>query len=272
VSLIIYAGNAGDRNERAMRGAVSLGGRIAADFGVEASVVGSAGPVIEGGWYAQLQAASANLGLLSAAVAEQLKADNRLALVMGRCAASIATLPLIARTYPDAAIVWFDAHGDSNIPMREPASDMSYLGGMVITGAAGEWSTGFGDDLDLANVVLVGARDLDPPEQRRVDLGQIKLVPVGPKLSDRLRTAINGRRVYVHLDCDVLDAGLLATEYQSPQGLSLHDLRVAFEVLAEHAPCGLEITEYEGWWPDGRASPPDKLLSAIRPLLQQLLA
>lgn len=96
------------------------------------------------------------------------------------------------------------------------------------TGAAGEWNTGFGHGIDLANVILVGARDLDPPEQERIDAGQIALVPVDPDLGRRLVQAIGGRPVYIQLDCDFLDAGLLATEYQSPNGLSYADLREAF--------------------------------------------
>lgn len=158
---------------------------------------------------------------------------------MSRCAASLATLPPIARRFPDAAIIWFDAHGDCNTPVDDCTLALSYLGGMVITGAAGEWETGLGDEFDLANIIPVGSRDLDPPEQERVDAGQIELVPVGPHLGGRLRKAIRQRPVYVHLDCDVLDAGLLATEYQSGAGLSFDDLREAFQVLFEHDVLGL---------------------------------
>lgn len=267
VKVTIYAGNAGDRNERGMRGAQSLGLCIAAQLGVEPSIVGSAAPVVEGGWKTQLQAASGNLQLLANALADTLRAEEATILTMGRCAASIATLPLAAQRFPDAAIVWFDAHGDCNVPMGGCASDTNYLGGMVITGAAGEWDTGFGRGVDLANVILVGARDLDPPEQQRIDRGEIRLVSVGPNLGERLRKAIGSRSVYVHLDCDVLDAGLVATEYQSPNGISFADLREAFEVLAEHDLLGLEIAEFEDCWPDGAANLPDQLLSAVQPAL-----
>jgi arginase len=83
----------------------------------------------------------------------------------------------------------------------------------------GEWETGLGRGLALANVILVGARDLDPPEQARIDSGQIRLVPVGEGLGARLTQALGGRRVYVHLDCDVMDEGLVATKYQVSDGL-----------------------------------------------------
>lgn len=147
-----------------------------------------------------------------------------------------------------------------------------YLGGMVISGAAGEWDTGFGREVDLGNVILVGARDLDPPEQVRIDAGQIRLVRVGAGLGSRLKDAIGGRRVYVHLDCDVLDSGLLATEYQVPGGLQWTDLLDAFESLAAHELVGLEITEYEASWPGGKPNDPSQLLSAMQPVLAMLQA
>lgn len=201
---------------------------------------------------------------------QRLDEEERPILAMGRCAASIASLPLIARKHPDAVVVWFDAHGDCNVPVDGCVSDMNYLGGMVITGAAGEWDTGFGSGLSLDNVILVGSRDLDPPEVQRIEGGQIKLVSVGAGLGSRLKDAIAGRDVYVHLDCDVLTAGLIATEYQSPEGLSYSDLRDAFSILAQHHVLGLEITEYEGIWPNGEDCSPEQLIEAIHPVVEKV--
>jgi arginase len=270
MNVTIYAAAAGDRNERGMQGAISLGTLIARRFEAEARTIGLPRAIVDGGWARQLESAAPDLRVLTGHIAERLDGNRPFILTMGRCAASLAILPLIARRFPDAAIVWFDAHGDCNVPIEGCATDTSYLGGMVITGAAGEWDTSFGDGLDLANVILVGARDLDAPEQKRIDAGQIALVPVGPELGHRLRQAIKGRRVYIHLDCDVLEAGLLATEYQSLDGLSYADLREAFEVLADHEVLGLEIAEYEAAWPDGRPNQPERLMDAIMPVAQRI--
>lgn len=263
---MIYAGNAGDRNERGMRGAVALGTMIGETLGVGSRIVGTPTPVVEGGWRRQLQAASPNLRLLAAEFTNRFDGRARVIGTLGRCAASLATLPLVARRCPDAAIIWFDAHGDSNVPIGA-ASEMNYLGGMVITGASGEWESGFGAGLDLANVILVGARDLDPPERARIENGQLKLIEVGPGLAERLAAAIGNRQIYIHLDCDVLEAGLLATEYQSASGLSFDMLHEAFSVLAQYDVLGLEIAEYEDCWPDNRPNSADMLLDAIKPVL-----
>ena len=210
--------------------------------------------------------------MLAADLAQRLRAGDRTILTLGRCAASLATLPLVACHWTDAAIVYFDAHGDCNRPSGDIASDVSYLGGMVLTGAAGEWATGFGGGLNLVNVILVGARALDKAEQARVDAGQLRLVGNGANFAQRLRQAIGGRRVYIHLDCDVLTAGLVATEYQCADGLSFDDLHEAFAALAQCGVLGLEITEFEDCWPDGRPNRPAELLRAISPVLATFAA
>lgn len=264
---MVYAGLAGDRNDRGMRGAAALGLAIAGAVGLREHRLAAPAPLVEGGWAEQLAAARPTLGRLATAVADEIRAGRRPLLTLSRCAASLATLPIVARAFPDAAILWFDAHGDCNVPDEERAR---YLGGMVLTGAAGEWRTGLGAGLDLANVILVGARDLDPPERARVASGAIRLVPVGPDLPARLKAAVAGRPVYIHLDCDVLSAGLVATEYQSPDGLSFADLARAFSALASADLIGLEIAEFEERWPDGRSSPPDDLIAAIQPAIEAL--
>lgn len=264
--LTIYAGLAADRNARGMRGARILGEALSAIVGKTARVVGAAAAPVPGGWAEQLATARADLGLLKQAIGEVLDAGLRPLSVMGRCAASVATLPAVARRHPEAVVVWFDAHGDCNVPRGAD----SYLGGMVLTGAAGLWDTGLGADLALAQVILVGSRDLDPPEMDRIARGELGHVRAGAGLAARLAAAVHGRPVYVHIDCDVLDAGLLATEYQVPDGLSFAQLREACAVLAACPLIGLEITEYEGAWPDGQPSGADGLLEAIAPLLAAL--
>lgn len=268
--VIVYAGNAGDRNERAAPGALALGAALAADLGAPIESVGAPMPLVAGGWLAQLNAASLNLRVLAEATARCLQQGAAPILTMGRCAAGLATLPQVAMRYPDAVIVWFDAHGDCNVPVPGPAGETAYLGGMVITGAAGEWDSGLGTGVNMAQVVLVGARDLDPPERARIAAGDIALVPVGPDLPVRLADHVAGRRVYIHLDCDVLSPGLVATEYAVADGLSYAALGEAFAVLAAQEVVGLEIAEFEVCWPDGRPSPTEALVAAIRPVTQKL--
>jgi arginase family enzyme len=172
-------------------------------------------------------------------------------------------VPVVALRRPDACIVWLDAHGDCNVPTSRAEP---YLGGMVITGAAGLWDTGLGGGLDIGKVILVGARDLDPDERALISAGKLQWLEVGPDLPARLRTAIAGRATYVHLDCDVMEPGIVPTEYEVAGGLTLADLRGVAEVVAENEVVGIEIAEFEAQWRDGRPGAPGPLIEALSPL------
>ncbi|WP_068955056.1 arginase family protein [Pararhizobium polonicum] len=266
-ALTIFAGRCGDRNPRAMAGASVIGERIAERLGIAPALIGTPEPPLATGWREELDAALPALHRFAQHLDSVIGKGLRPVTTAGRCAASLATLPVIARHFPDAAVVWFDAHADSNVP---ESSDTGYLGGLVLTGAAGLWPTGLGDALRLDNVILVGTRDLDPFERNLMERGTLKLVPPGKTLPDALRKAIGERPVYIHLDCDVLMPGLVPSDYQVEGGLSLAELRNAFEILAGNDVVGLEIAEYEDRWAaTGKPGHPDGLMDAIDPVLQQ---
>jgi len=268
VQLTVYAGLAGDRNDRGMAGAILLGEELDRATGISRQQIGTPALPQPGGWADQLQLAKPELFRLATELDRVLASGARPLTTMARCAAGLATLPVIARHHPDATIVWFDAHGDSNVPEGRPPA--SYLGGMVLTGAAGRWKTGLGTGLDYGRVVLVGSRDLDPPERDLIARGALRLVEPGPDLASRLAAAVGEGPVYVHIDCDVLEPGLVPTEYQVPEGLSFADLRAACTVLARSQPIGLEIAEFESHWSDGRPAQAAELIDAIGPLLAAL--
>ena len=268
--MTVYAGRAGDRNPRAMQGAVSLGNEIAQRYAGSVRSVGASAQIVNGGWALQLREAMPDLRLLAGDLKRRLDTGKPAITVVGRCAAAIATLPVVAKLHPKTAIVYFDAHGDCNTPQDKNVLDSAYLGGMVLTGAAGEWETGLGMDLDLSQVVLVGSRDLDPPERQKIETGRIRLVENGPCFVDRLLAAIGGRSVYIHLDCDVLEGGLVPTEYQVPNGLSYAALEEACTALSKLTVIGLEIAEYEGTWPDGKPANPDRLITSVAPILKTI--
>ena len=265
IGLIVYRGCAGDRNSRGIAGAQLVGNKLSSYLHLTPTFVGTPRDPQRASWDRELAIARGDLRSLAAACDGLLGMGKRVVTVMGRCAAGLATVPVIAVRRPDACIVWFDAHGDSNVPTSRPDP---YLGGMVISGAAGMWDSGLGGGLDLANVILVGSRDLDPDEIKLIAEGRLQHLPVGPDLPARLRTAIDGRPVYTHLDCDVLDPGIVPTEYEVPGGLTLADLRALAEVIAEHECMGLEIAEFESQWSDGRQASPVSLIDALSPLLQ----
>ena len=90
---------------------------------------------------------------------------------------------------------------------------------------------------------------------------------VGPNLAERLGAVVGARDVYVHLDCDVLEPGIVPIEYQVTGGLTLEDLRACAAVLARRKILGVEVAEFESEWLDGRPASPERLVEAIAPLL-----
>ena len=73
----------------------------------------------------------------------------------------------------------------------------------------------------------------------------------------------------MHLDCDVLEPGIVPTEYRVPDGLTLQQLHQAAQVLAEREVIGLEIAEFESAWAeDGTPGDPAPVIEALQPLLK----
>lgn len=263
----VFQGRAGDHNDLAMPGAQAIGEALARRTGIAPFVVGRPEPALNTGWREELDVALPALKQLQARFDDVLASGAVSIAATSRCAVSLATLPAVARHRPDACIVWFDAHGDLNTP---EASTSGFLGGLAISGPAGLWDSGLGAGLSLDQLVLVGQRDLDPFEQDLIDRRVIPLVEARGDLAAELRKAIAGRPVYVHLDCDVLNPGVVPTDYACEGGLSLADLRACCEVIAEQAFVGIEIAEFQyAWESGGEAFSPDPLLDALAPILAQ---
>jgi arginase family enzyme len=90
-------------------------------------------------------------------------------------------------------------------------------------------------------------------------------------LPEKLRRLVDGRPVYVHIDCDVLEPGVVPTEYLVPGGLSLAEMRQAAEVLAESEIIGIEVAEFEAVsQTDNNAESASLLLHALEPIFEAL--
>ena len=198
--------------------------------------------MIDERWEFELAAAREDLGRLAVAIDTSMAQGRRPISVLTRCAAALPTIPIVMRHRPDACVVWFDAHADLNTPSTTPSS---YLGGMALAGVTGLWNSGFGAGLDLSQVILVGTREIDAPEQAVLDTHHVTVVPVQEGVAGALARAVAGRPTYVHLDCDVLEPGLVPTDYAVQGGLSLAQLREACAAIAMENVVGIEIAEFE---------------------------
>ncbi|MFC0337405.1 arginase [Kushneria avicenniae] len=267
--LICFQGNCAGRNALGMTGALALGRQLATTLDIPLQTLGAAGQALPGDWQQVLRAITPDFLSIARYLEKTLAAGKRPVLTMSRCAGGLATLPVVARQYPEACIVWFDAHGDLNTP---ETSASGYLGGMVIAGAAGLWDSGLGSHLALDQVILAGAHQLDPGEQALIDDGRLRHLTPAELSVESLKRAINGRPVYIHIDCDVLEPGVVPTDYQVKGGLASETLTALMTALAEENVVGLEVAELQSHWPDSE-TPADltTLVEILKPVAQKLL-
>lgn len=264
-NVIVYTGRIGDHNDRGMAGAAIVGAALGRWFGVDPTVLGRPEKALNSSWDVELAAALPGLKQLQREHGAALRDGGTPVCAWPRCAAAIATLPNVAAQYPQAVVVWLDAHADLNTPAN---SETGYLGGLALSASLGWWDSGLGAGLRTENVILGGARDLDPPEAAVISDGTIACA-VGENLLRDLDRFVGDRPVYFHLDCDVLDPGIMPTDYSVPNGMTLDELTAVAERLARNPVVGIEIGEFElqgsEEWARARA---DALVAALAPLLE----
>jgi arginase len=241
VSVTCLRGRTSDRTAGAGEGAEALARRLGG------RVLGEPGEPRVRDWSEDLPDAAP---VLDAAAAELEAAWARGALPVltaSDCSICIATLPAVVAREPEAHVAWIDAHGDFNTPATTPSG---FLGGMCLAAACGRWDAGRPGTVDPARVHMLGVRELDPGEQEEADAAGLSAeVPEGVPL-------------YVHLDTDVLDPSVMASQFPVPGGWDERRLRAQLAELA--AGCtilGIEVTALE----DPAAAP--MIAGAIRPLL-----
>jgi len=158
-------------------------------------------------------------------------------LVLGGCCCSHvgAVRGLAART-GRLAVVWLDAHGDLNTPETSPSGNQW---GMPLRMLLDQGSVAPDD------VALVGARNLDPPEEDY-------LAETG--IDGSVERALDGvDAVYVALDLDVVDPTQASVFMPEPNGVGVDEVEAILrEVAARARLAGMGLT---GHAPDERNIP-----------------
>ncbi len=144
----------------------------------------------------------------------------------GCCCAHTGAIRGLARRHARLGVVWLDAHGDLNTPESSPSGNAWGMPLRAVLDAG---------DVESRDVALVGARDLDPPEQDYV---------AEHGLDDDLERALDGvDAVYVALDVDVLAPGVVPSFMPVPGGPGIEELETILEEAASRAPvAGMGIT------------------------------
>lgn len=268
ITLTFFQGRAGDHNDLAIPGARAVAESLATMIGVMPVCIGHPEPALNTDWRTELSLSMPTLKIMQEHFEEIYASGKKSLAATSRFAVSLATIPAVVKHNPEVCIVWFDSHADLNTPS---SSETDYLGGLALSGPAGMWDSGLGNGLAFSSIILVGQRDLDPFEIKLIEESTVTYIPFGDDYLDKLRQAINGRPVYIHLDCDVLEPGIVPTDYVHPDGMELCDLEAACEVLAETEVVGLEIAEFQHAWNEGgHPVSPVPLLKALQPVIEKL--
>jgi len=196
-------------------------------------------------------------GAVAGAVAGAASGGEVPVVLSGDCTAALGTVAGLQRAGAMAAIVWFDAHGDVQT-LETTAS--GYIGGLPLRMLVGYRPELIAARLGLQpvpeqQVLLVGARDLDPPEVSYLERARIRRAEV----ADLGRASLPDGPLYVHVDLDVIDSAQLpGLRYPAPGGPGPEHVADAVRWLmgtGRVAALGLACTWYPGHDAAARVGP-----------------
>lgn len=165
---------------------------------------------------------------VAASVARAVESGGGALVVSGDCTTSYGVMTGLQRAGLRPSIVWLDGHGD--VQTLETTTS-GYLGGMplrVLTGYRPELvADRIGlDPVPEDHVVLVDARDLDPPERAYLDTAPLRRCEV----AELTAATVPDGPVYLHVDLDVVDPGEVpGLLFPAPGGPSLSEVAVAVQ-------------------------------------------
>jgi arginase len=151
-----------------------------------------------------------------------LDLPERPVILGGCCCSHIGAVEALAARHGRIGLLWFDAHGDLNTPETSPSGNEWGMPLRMILDSA---AVGPGD------VALIGARNLDPPEEdfiASVELG------LGPRAIDGALENTSG--MYIALDFDAFAEDEVASWMPEPGGLAVSDAEGLLRAARERKP------------------------------------
>jgi len=158
---------------------------------------------------------------------------------------ALGSITGVARVHRDIGVIWIDAHGDFNTSETTPSGNIH---GMVLAALAGLGHSslteigGWSPKINKQTIVIVGARDLDPPEQeilRNERIHVFTMTDIDQRgMSEIMREAVDiasqaSHGVHLSLDMDSLDprdAPGVGTPVRG--GLTYREAHLAMEMVA----------------------------------------
>lgn len=156
---------------------------------------------------------------------------------------SIGTLAAIASHYENLGVIWYDAHGDLNVPSTSPTGNIHGMPLAVNLGYGHALLTEIGKrKLKPQNVVLIGARDLDEGERAFIKaqgmlvftMHEVDMLGMAAVMHKTLEHLAHTDGIHLSLDLDALDP-MECPGVGTPVlgGLTYRESHLAMELLAK---------------------------------------
>ena len=184
---------------------------------------------------------------LSKATSEIVKKGNFPLTLGGDHSIAVGSISGISQHYENLGVIWYDAHGDLNVPEESPSGNVH---GMPLRILAGDGPdelvhlNGFTPKVKPENIVLIGMRDLDKGEREYIKDQNIKTFTMADidrfgiqEVIERSLEYLKSRNIdglHFSLDVDALDPSETpGTGTRVLGGLSYRESHFALELLSE---------------------------------------
>lgn len=183
--------------------------------------------------------------------------NNRFPLVLGGDhSIAVGSVSAISKHYNNLGVIWYDAHGDLNIPEESPSGNIHGMPLRILTGEGPKELLELNSNvIKPENIVLIGMRDLDKGERQFIKDHNIKTFTMSDIDKLGIKEVIENRIEYlksrnvdgVHLSLDVDALDPLETPGTGTRvlgGLSYRESHFALELLHQsHLISSMDLVE-----------------------------
>ena len=184
---------------------------------------------------------------LSKATSEIVKKGNFPLTLGGDHSIAVGSISGISQHYENLGVIWYDAHGDLNVPEESPSGNVHGMPLRILAGDGPDELVNINDftpKVKPGNIVLIGMRDLDEGERKYIKDKNIKTFTMADidrfgiqEVIERSLEYLKSRNIdglHFSLDVDALDpAETPGTGTRVMGGLSYRESHFALELLNE---------------------------------------
>ncbi len=176
---------------------------------------------------------------------------NTIFTVGGGCDVELAPVSYLNKKYNgNLAVIWFDSHGDLNMPSSSPSKKFH---GMPLRTLLGDGNQQIIENcfsqINPSQLILIGTRDLDFPEEEYIKENNITTFPVELINKDAILDSIKNNgfdNVYIHIDLDVLEPTIFPNvKFPTPNGIDFEKLNdTLLHIKDKYNIVGISLLEY----------------------------